>query len=161
MGDRQLIGVEIGVQAGINAESIMRTLEMRMLYLIDPYEPYAQDGIEFEGKGREQAMSRLWKFRDRIRFIQLKAEDAVESVPSGLDFVYIDGNHQYEHVKEDIENYYRKVKMGGILGGHDFSRLFLGVIRAVTEFSIANNVQLIVEGTDWWFTKIEAFEKSQ
>tara|TARA_B100000029_G_scaffold311698_1_gene304190 strand:- start:46315 stop:46977 length:663 start_codon:yes stop_codon:yes gene_type:complete len=35
------------------------------------------------------------------------------------DAVFIDGNHSYEYVKKDLENYYPKVKAGGIVALHD------------------------------------------
>jgi hypothetical protein len=160
-GEDPLLGVEIGVEGGINAESILSILNLKRLYLVDPYEPFVTDNVQYAGRGREDAVKRLWKFRDQIQFIQRKSADAVDMVPTGLDFVYIDGNHQYEYAKKDIESYYPKIRLHGILGGHDFQRAWLGVIRAVTEFSVIHKAQLMVEGTDWWFTKIEAFEKSQ
>jgi hypothetical protein len=39
---------------------------------------------------------------------------------NSLDFVYIDANHTYEGVKEDIKYWYPKVKPGGLLLGHDY-----------------------------------------
>ena len=52
---------------------------------------------------------------------------------NSLDFVYIDANHKYEFVKEDLEMWYPKVKVGGWIGGHDFN-LKIHVEKAVTEF---------------------------
>lgn len=37
-----------------------------------------------------------------------------------LDFVFIDGDHRYECVAEDIKAWLPKVKSGGILSGHDY-----------------------------------------
>ena len=36
-----------------------------------------------------------------------------------FDAVFIDGNHSYEYVKKDLENYWSKVKPGGIVALHD------------------------------------------
>lgn len=36
-----------------------------------------------------------------------------------FDAVFIDGNHSYEYVKQDLENYSKKVKKGGIIAMHD------------------------------------------
>ena len=36
-----------------------------------------------------------------------------------FDAVFIDGNHSYEYVKQDLENYSKKVKSGGIIALHD------------------------------------------
>jgi len=58
-----------------------------------------------------------------------------------LDFCYIDGSHEYEDVKSDILAYLPKVKVGGILAGHDYDKLWSGVIKAVDE--ILGHVQVI------------------
>lgn len=39
---------------------------------------------------------------------------------NSLDFVFIDGDHRYEAVKQDIEAWLPKLKPNGILAGHDF-----------------------------------------
>lgn len=38
-----------------------------------------------------------------------------------IDFVFIDGSHLYEDVKNDIDAWLPKVKIGGYLGGHDYN----------------------------------------
>lgn len=35
------------------------------------------------------------------------------------DAVFIDGNHSYEYVKQDLDNYSKKVRSGGIIALHD------------------------------------------
>ena len=56
-----------------------------------------------------------------IDHIRKTSEDAINDfLPNSIDFVYIDGNHKYEFVKKDIQNYWKIVKPGGFLGGHDY-----------------------------------------
>ncbi len=51
-----------------------------------------------------------------------------------LDAVFIDANHTYESVKEDIAAWYPKVKKGGYIAGHDyFAEPHPGVKKAVDE----------------------------
>lgn len=38
-------------------------------------------------------------------------------------FVYIDSNHEFQHVTNDIAEWSKKVRRGGIVSGHDFRRL--------------------------------------
>ena len=38
-----------------------------------------------------------------------------------VDFVFIDGDHRYEMVFKDIEAWFPKVKIGGIIAGHDYA----------------------------------------
>jgi hypothetical protein len=160
MRDQLLIGVEIGVAHGINAESILKTLRIKKLFLIDPYEPFFSDGAlrseVFDmnvTRLKELAIERLSRFKDKIEFINLTSDEAVSQLPEGLDFVYIDGNHDYEYVKRDITSYYPKVKEGGIIGGHDFGSKYLGVVRAVVEFSSDRSLELMSDRYDWWIVK--------
>ena len=50
-----------------------------------------------------------------------------------LDFVFIDGDHRYEFVKADIEAWVPKVKIGGIVSGHDYGWC-TDIRKAVHEF---------------------------
>lgn len=52
-----------------------------------------------------------------------------------VNVVYIDADHSYESVLNDIKLYYPKVMIGGYLCGHDYSTSWPGVIKAVDEFS--------------------------
>jgi glycosyltransferase involved in cell wall biosynthesis len=65
-----------------------------------------------------------------------------------LDFVFLDANHKYETITEDIKHWLPKIKSGGIIGGHDYSPAFPGIIKAVNEifpgkFRIVNQVWLV------------------
>jgi hypothetical protein len=64
-----------------------------------------------------------------------EAHAAVWNILGGekADFVWIDGDHEYEDVKADILFYKSVLKSGGILSGHDYEEKFPGVIRAVNE----------------------------
>ncbi len=48
-----------------------------------------------------------------------------------FDVIFIDAAHDYESVNQDIQLWLPKVKPGGLLCGHDYSRDWPGVIRAV------------------------------
>lgn len=58
-----------------------------------------------------------------------------------LDFVFIDGAHDYENVKNDINAWYPKIKNGGVIAGHDYV-IPSPVQVAVDEFFKDNNIQL-------------------
>lgn len=49
------------------------------------------------------------------------------------DLIFIDALHDYEHVKQDIALWWPKVRIGGILAGHDFNHKWPGCERAVAE----------------------------
>ena len=49
-----------------------------------------------------------------------------------LKFVYIDGDHNYEIVKLDMDNWWSRVQKGGYLGGDDIDA-YPSVLRAMNE----------------------------
>jgi len=155
---QELIGIEIGTHQALNAFSIIQNLPIKKLYMVDPYELY-DDGIN-DYKDREKdfeiAFKRMKPYSDRTFFIAKPSEVAqrfFELAQTPIDFVYIDGAHDYQHVKQDIENYYPFVKSGGVLGGHDFRADCEGLCRAVLEFVDKNNLKLNGWVTDWWVVK--------
>ncbi|NIT59155.1 MAG: hypothetical protein GWN00_23910, partial [Aliifodinibius sp.] len=58
----------------------------------------------------------------KVRFIRNTSEQAAEwEIPDGmLDFVYIDADHRFDHVMQDIILWFKKIRRGGILSGHDY-----------------------------------------
>jgi predicted O-methyltransferase YrrM len=42
-----------------------------------------------------------------------------DTLPESIDMMFIDGDHRYSRVSQDIEEWFPKVKKGGILCGHD------------------------------------------
>jgi hypothetical protein len=146
-----LVGAEIGVDEGLNAESILETLSVERLYLIDPYNDFLCGGLTFHQEGKAAiAERRLSRYGTRKSFIAHPAHEARLYVNEPLDFVYIDANHEYDYVKQDIEDWVPMLKEGGLLCGHDFSADCPGVIRAVIEFAVSSGLQLNTRANDWW-----------
>jgi hypothetical protein len=75
-----------------------------------------------------------------------------------LFFVFIDGSHLYESVKEDILAWLPKVKSGGFIGGHDIDQTeeFNGVRKAVDEiFPNKNDIEIFNVGWASWLHKVK------
>ena len=146
---------EIGVFRGENSNSIMRFLNIKEIYLIDPYTRYKEDKNDWNynkiQKAEKVSKRRMKKYGEKIKFIKKYSTKAVKDIPL-CDFIYIDGNHNYEYVKKDIELYSKKLSDKGILAGHDIQ--IHDVIKAVTEFTVKNpKYKLYVESLDWWLIK--------
>ncbi len=151
-----LIGVEIGVKIGKNAKDILINLPMRKLYLIDPYQQCFERGFLWKNKYSNffnEAEKNLSKFKEKIKFVKKKSEDAIDDIPNNLDFVYIDGNHTYRYVKKDLELYYPKVKDGGVIGGHDIHspNVLTGIMGFCLNKGLLLNINM--EDLDWWVIK--------
>lgn len=150
--------VEIGVYDGRNAMCLRNLFPDAHLYLVDPwilYEDYAQKGmpISHEAQDYEKAYQTVCEnFKNDLKttILRMNSVEAAKEVPDQLDLVFIDGNHEYDYVKEDIEAWEGKVRPGGILSGHDYIERFDGVRRAVDE-KFQDNV--IVGQNEVWFVK--------
>ena len=148
---------------GEHALSLLKNLDIKKLYLIDPYELYDEYN---EGKihyGVDQlsldqteisCRTKLKDFEKNLVWIKKRSSDALSDITENVDFVYIDGNHQEEFVVEDIDNYVSILNTSGVIGGHDyyngFQREHDGVVNAVTNYVKRSGYQLRVEMPDWW-----------
>jgi len=68
------------------------------------------------------------------------------------DLIYIDGSHEYEDVKKDIDNYYNLLNNKGIIFGDDYYN-FVGVQKAVTEFCLKNKCEFSIQENNFWIIK--------
>jgi len=158
MPGKELNVVEIGVHMARNSYNMLRLLPIKHLYCIDPYAKYDQDGSAANDDTdinhiEQTAHKRLSKWDGTVTWIRDLSGKAADKVPDGLDFVYIDGNHTYENVLEDIELYYPHVRSGGVIGGHDYDGSNLGVSRAAIEFTDKHKIKLYGGKIDFWFVK--------
>jgi predicted O-methyltransferase YrrM len=88
---------------------------------------------------REYAMNLLYPYMDKIELLEMDATTAASYIPDqSLDYIFIDGDHSYSAVVRDLDNYWDKVKTGGIFAGHDWN--LPAVNQAVNEFRQKNNI---------------------
>ncbi len=126
-------GVEVGVDRGEYSEVLCKANPSAQIYGVDPYELAAyEQGIDpkragihdtqegFEGN-YEMATKRLAPYKNYI-FLKKYSADALKNFEdNSLDFVYIDANHDFLNIAIDLDTWKRKVRMGGILSGHDYA----------------------------------------
>ncbi len=159
--DKNLVGAEVGIWRGYHAFLMFQVMDIKKLSLIDPWVDYSgykgEDSFEYTKKF-------LKDYSDRINLIRKTSEEASKLFEDeSLDFVYIDGNHTYEHVIRDINLWAPKVKSGGIVAGHDYDGAFSGTVKAVNEYCNKNKIEFEVRGkknfsyydcfADWAFKK--------
>lgn len=68
-----------------------------------------------------------------------------------MDMIYIDAAHDYASVKNDLKNFYGKIKGGGLMGGHDYFEPTCGVKQAVHDFADENNLTVHTIGSSWYY----------
>lgn len=69
-----------------------------------------------------------------------------------FDMIFIDGDHDYEGIKSDLNYYYSKLKKRGLFGGHDYTE-DCGVPIAVNEFVRERNLPLTISRSSWLINK--------
>ncbi len=119
-------GVEIGVLKGEYTQILLQSIPGLKLYGVDPWIEYpdyydVSGGQKYYDEIYEEAKQRTKDYDCTL--IKKFSMDAVKDFEDeSLDFVYIDGNHEFIHVAEDIHYWSKKVKPGGIISGHDYRR---------------------------------------
>lgn len=147
---------EIGVWDGNNAQMLCELLDIEKLYLIDPYDKYNDwdfpNSYGDVSRAEVEAHDKLSEY-DFVTWIRDYSNNAAEEIVGDLDYVYVDGNHSYEFVKSDLENYYELLSDDGLIAGDDIH--FSGVAQAVSEFATERNLQphFEKEFPDWYFIK--------
>lgn len=118
-------GVEIGVFKGQFSKQLLDNWG-GTLYMVDPWRPLGDEYIDASNHKNhtdayERAMESIRGLEDRAFMLRGLGELIVDIFEDeSLDFVYIDGNHAYDYVKQDLEKWWPKVKPGGLVMGHDY-----------------------------------------
>lgn len=126
------LGYKVGAEIGVYKGEFTRHLLKRgaTVHAIDPWREYADYGdprVHFQARQDEiydSACNRLHKFikAGKCNIIRKTSMEAVgDFADRSLDFVYIDGHHGFKYVTEDIYEWSKKVKKGGIIAGHDYA----------------------------------------
>lgn len=161
-------GVEVGVNKGEYSEIILCNSNLKVLFSVDAWRYFSKEEYDDvanisqaqHDKNKLETEECLNKFGDRSVILNMTSKEASKSFKDNeLDFAYIDANHLYEKVKEDIELWYPKVKVGGVFGGHDYINDgkylegVFGVKGAVDEFIEKEKQKLFITEESWksWY----------
>ena len=120
-----IVMAEIGCYTGQSTKLFLDNATIKTMYCIDPWLCGYDDA---DGASHSDMTEVEQEFDKRITSnypnvhkIKKLSMDAVSDFDDGFfDIVYIDGNHLYDAVVEDINGYLPKVKNGGIICGHDY-----------------------------------------
>jgi predicted O-methyltransferase YrrM len=141
---------EIGVYAGESTRLFVDSGKVRRLIAVDPWAGDAALHSPYPWSFVRATFLNWAMTQPNVMPWVTTSERAAQLVdPQSLDFVYIDANHKYEPVRQDILLWRARIRPGGFIGGHDFSRDFVGVMRAVVE--LLGVPKLFFEDTSWLF----------
>jgi hypothetical protein len=112
------VGMEVGVWEGEFTEKFCK--EGFKMYGIDPWKARGSQSQVMQDNRATRAIERLKPYDCTV--IRKRSMQAVTDFEDeSLDFVYIDGDHNYRFVVEDIREWSKKVKKGGVISGHDYA----------------------------------------
>jgi hypothetical protein len=120
-------GVEVGTFKGNFSKEIL-DMWGGTLYMVDVWRPLSDEEyldssnhVNFINGVYGEAMDNISGYEDRAIMVRASSEISSKMFEdNSLDFVYIDANHAYDYVVQDINVWYPKLKEGGYLCGHDY-----------------------------------------
>lgn len=143
------VGAEIGVFRGVFSRTLFAAAQPSRLFLVDPWENSAAPAHakSWYGRGSANDMEAIHAdvvkafsaapYAGRVEVVRSRSAQWFATVEDqSLDFVYIDGDHSYDAVREDIALAVAKVRPGGVIALDDYSLGQWwgdGVVRAVHE----------------------------
>lgn len=147
-----LYGAEIGVDKGQFSEHILSKTKINVYYCIDTWQDNFGSDCKpgyFDKSGNvrfNQAKEILDKYAPRSIMIRKTSIEASKDIAnSGLDFCYIDGDHSLQGIYEDLRYWVPKVRVGGIVSGHDYKN---GPRSGVTDYfgrQLDYNIKSVVD----------------
>ncbi|MBV5330042.1 MAG: class I SAM-dependent methyltransferase [Chlorobium sp.] len=135
------IGVELGVAEGIFSERMVNSGMFATFIGIDMYAD-AHDTAQYK-----RALKRVGIYSN-YKILRMRFDQALELFDDeSLDFIYIDGYaHGGEEGGQTIFDWYKKVKVGGVIAGDDYHPDWPLVREAVNEFASQLGEELFITG---------------
>jgi predicted O-methyltransferase YrrM len=128
-------GAEIGVDRGRFSEFMFQHIPNLKLYCIDNWH------WKLRGESRyKSTLDRLKPYNATI--LRDTSMNALQFITdASLDFVYIDANHEFDFVMQDIIEWSKKVRPGGLVLMHDWYKFRGGgVVDAVNAYTNAHGI---------------------
>jgi hypothetical protein len=144
------IGIELGVADGDFSAQLLESSALRFLYSVDIY-----DGDRGHDVNQyRNALRKLLKHRSRSSLLRMRFDEAVDLFEDEyFDLIYVDG---YAHTGEEggktFDQWFPKVRKGGVFAGHDYAPEWSAVVAAVDRFIGERNLPffLIHDPTGGW-----------
>ena len=138
-------GVEVGVRWGENALKMCEIIPKLDLTVIDMWTEYKDTDRLYSNKKHQRFYEKAKEILavHNVTFMRMFSMEAVREFALGsLDFVYIDANHKFDYIMEDLIEWVRKVRVGGIVSGHDFTN-YIGeqVVEAVDIYTKVHGIK--------------------
>jgi predicted O-methyltransferase YrrM len=149
------IFVEGGAWLGKSSSYLCDLAKDRIkVYIVDTWEGSKEEMETSHQLAKEKDIYQIFlENMGERKFTPIKKESVEASKDfedESCDVVFIDMDHSYEAVKQDLIHWFPKVKKGGYIAGHDID--WPGVSKAINEFFPKEKLQA-VSSTCWMFHK--------
>jgi predicted O-methyltransferase YrrM len=149
--EKPIVGVEIGVLGASGTVAMLNRIPNLKLYAIDPWLHIpgkffeAEQNQEYHDINYQESINRTKEFGDRVILMKMTSDEAFKLLDGSFDFVWIDGAHDEENVRSDVQKWKTRIKLGGIIGGHDIQIEYIAKIvkEELGEYQVG-------EDFTWW-----------
>jgi len=125
--------VEVGVWQGGFSKQILSTWKGNKLYMVDAWEHNsdypAERGSRTDDMNKAENSVEKYTKPDgskRYELVQGWSHQAAGRFADGeFDFIYLDATHTYSALRQDIVSWYPKLKVGGVMAGHDYRNRYM------------------------------------
>ena len=108
----------------------LKTIYYNYIIRLDPY-------------SHQSVLKLLKKFEKNINIIKGNSNMILKEIPSKFDYVFLDGGHKYETVKNDLKNLIQVINNGGIILCDDYNLSYApGVKKAIDDYVLEKNFNL-------------------
>jgi len=125
------LGAELGVLRGTMSRELLNALPGLHLLLVDRWAEYPDERKlnpsrvtrqtqEYFDEALEECRGNVAPYSERVTFLRHDTVAAAGHVHGGLDFVFVDADHTYQGVIDDVTAWMSKVRKGGWILGHDY-----------------------------------------
>ncbi|MEM9884819.1 MAG: class I SAM-dependent methyltransferase [Bacteroidota bacterium] len=149
---KHAVVAEVGVFTGQFSRRIMDVTTPKELHLIDPWD--LLDNHKKHGQRHHQVVLEKMKPEIEANIVTVHKEYSANVLPNfpkhHFDWIYVDADHSYESVIEELHLCKDLVKPEGYICGHDYTRwagggaVRFGVVEAVNEFCNTQNYEIIL-----------------
>ena len=108
----------------------LKTIYYNYIIRLDPY-------------SYQSVLKLLKKFEKNINIIKGNSNMILKEIPNKFDYVFLDGGHKYETVKNDLKNLIHVINNGGIILCDDYNLSYApGVKKAIDDYVLEKNLNL-------------------
>lgn len=155
------IGAWLGMSTALMATLIKKSNKKIVFYTIDTFEGSASyppqiDYVKENGGNIFHLFYKNLQELDLLNYMNpiiQNSFDAIKFIPKEIDFLFIDGDHKYEFIFNELNLYWPLIKKGGIISGDDINHN--DVEKATKDFfsKISLSVQIHNVDKNCWYVK--------